>query len=435
MKRIMYEWNQFLKEFKMDDKYQNTDVVSKAQVQAEIQKLIDQNSNLHASGRPIDPQLLNKTLKENKIEDIIEKETDIRQQAKVFDGLKFAYFGSQSDPAKILEIIKVARGEPLTSFSTPTKPKKMTKEEKEPEKKERNKWEELVLSYDFTTAKEIITHNIEITHKFALLYQKSLYSKLLISLALFTGSSVATTREPDKFNPSKANKSVFQKSGPFQTSGVLLSGMGGLKIENLNVNYRRMYELFYLIRRFFLEEQLANDMEDSALSLSGEMYNDLKDFIYFMATEIRRKFIAIEKISDPEKPTKRNYQDANAILTTLTRIPNEMDFRIFRGMTLPVELFEKMEALLEGGDTLEFEFYDLSSWSTSLQVAEGFAKESHTFEGYQVIFSIDPPKRGVYIGEYSMYTEEQEFITGGKVLVDEFHRLHDETIILRCKQI
>jgi len=422
MKRIMNEWKQFLKEFKMDDKYQDTNVVNKAQVQAEVQKLIDQNSNLHASGRPINPQLLNKTLKENKIEDIIEKETDIRQQAKVFDGLKFAHFASRSELAKMLEIIQIARGEPISLIL-----------DNAPELKE--VWEELVLSYDLATAKKIITHNIDITHKFALLYQNSFYSKLLISLALFTGSSVATTREPDKFNPSKANKSVFQKSGPFQTSGVLLHSMGGLKIENLNVNYRRMYELFYLIKRFFLKEQVVNDMEDSASSLSGEMYNDLKDFIYFMATEVRRKFITIEKISDPEKPTKRNYQDANTILTTLARIPNEMDFRIFRGMTLPVELFEKMEALLEGGDTLEFEFYDLSSWSTSLDIAEGFSKDVFTSESYQVIFSTDTPKRGVYIGEYSMYTEEQEFITGGKVLVEELHRLHDETIILRCKQI
>ena len=210
--------------------------------------------------------------------------------------------------------------------------------------------------------------------------------------------------------------------------------MGGFKIENLNVNYRRMYELFYLIKRFFLKEQLANDMEDSSSSLSGELYNDLKDFIFLMVTEVRRKYIAIKNISDPEKPTKRNYQDANTILTTLARIPNETDFRIFRGMTLPVELFEKMKALLEGGDTLEFEFYDLSSWSVSLEIAEGFAKDSHTFEGYQVVFSIDPPKRGVYIGEYSMYTEEQEFITGGKVLVDELYKLQDETIILRCRQ-
>lgn len=401
----------------MDDKYKDTNVVNKAQVQAEIQKMIDQNSNLHVSGRPIDPQLLNKTLKENKIEDII-KEADIAQQAKVFDQLKYAYFGSQSELVQILEMIKIARGEPMNFGTTGGE-----------------QWEELILGYDFTTAKEIIAHNITITHKFALLYSKSLYSKLLISLALFTGSSVATTREPDKFDPSKVNKSVFQNNGPFQTSGVSRVAMGGFKIENLNNNYRRMYELFYLINRYFLTELVANDMEDSSLSLSGEVYNDLKDFIYFMATGIRRKFINIKEISDPIRPTKRDYQDANTILRSLATMPNEDEFRIFRGMTLPVELFEKMEALLEGGDTLEFKFYDLSSWSVSLEVAEGFAKDSHTFEGYPVIFSIDPPKRGVYIGEYSMYTEEQEFITGGKVLVDELYRLQDETIILTCKQI
>ncbi len=417
MKKILNEWNKFLKEFKMDDKYKDTNVVNKAQVQAEIQKLIDQNSNLHASGRPIDPQLLNKTLKENKIEDIIDKETDISQQAKVFDQLKFAYFGSQSELVQILEMIKIARGSPM-NFDT----------------SDREQWEELILGYDLNGAKEIITHNIGITHKFALLYQKSIYSKLLISLALFTGSSVATTREPDKFDPSKANKSVFQKNGPFQTSGVPRVSMGGLKIENLNVNYRRMYELFYLIKRFFLKEQLANDMEDSSSSLSGELYNDLKDFIFFMATEVRRKYITIKNISDPEKPTKRNYQDANTILTTLARMPNEVDFRIYRGMTLPAELFEKMKALVEGGNTLEFEFYDLSSWSTSLEVAEGFAKDSHTFEGYQVIFWIDPPKRGVYIGEYSMYTEEREFITGGKVLVEKIEYIPNTVPILICRQ-
>ncbi len=402
----------------MDDKYKDTNVVNKAQVQAEIQKLIDQNSNLHASGRPIDPQLLNKNLKENKIEDIIEKETDIKQQVKVFDNLETAYFGFRSELAQILEMIKIARGEPM-NFDT----------------SDREQWEELILEYDFNRAKEVIAHNIGITHKFALLYQKSTYSKLLVSLALFTGSSVATTREPDKFDPSKTNKSVFDNNDPFQTGSQGVRRAHGLKLVSLNEKYSRMYELLFLIKRFFLKEQLANDMEDSASSLSGEMYNDLKDFIFFMATEVRRKYITIKNISDPEKPTKRNYQDANAILTTLARMPNEVDFRIYRGMTLPAELFEKMKALVEGGNTLEFEFYDLSSWSTSLEVAEGFAKDSHTFEGYQVIFWIHPPKRGVYIGEYSMYTEEQEFITGGKVLVEKIEYIPNTVPILICKQI
>ena len=418
MKKILNEWNKFLKEFKMDDKYGDTDVVSKAQVQAEIQKLIDQDSNLHASGRPIDPQLLNKTLKENKLEDIIEKETNIKQQVKAFDDLKIAYFGFRSKLAQILEMIKIARGEPM-DFDTP----------------ERNEeWEAMILEYDFNAAKEIIAHNIGITHKFALLYQKSIYSKLLVSLALFTGSSVATTREPDKFDPSKANRSIFDGNDPFQTGSQGVRSDSSLKLVNLNEKYSRIFELLFLIKRFFLKEQLADDMEDSVSSLSGEMYNDLKDFIFFMATEVRRKYIAIKNISDPEKPTKKNYQDANTILTTLAKMPNKDDFRIYRGMTLPVELFEKMKALVEGGNTLEFEFYDLSSWSISLEVAEQFAKDSHTFEGYQVIFLVDAPKRGVYIGDYSIYPEEREFITGGKVLVERIHDLPGTAPILACRQ-
>ena len=115
-------------------------------------------------------------------------------------------------------------------------------------------------------------------------------------------------------------------------------------------------------------------------------------------------------------------------------MPNELDFRIYRGMTLPAELFEKMKALVEGENTLEFEFYDLSSWSTSLAVAEGFAKDSHTFEGNQVIFLIDTPKRGVYIGEYSMYAEEREFLTGGKVLVERIEYIPNTAPILICRQ-
>ena len=216
----------------MDDKYKDTNVVNKAQVQAEIQKLIDQNSNLHASGRPIDPQLLNKNLKENKIEDIIEKETDIKQQVKVFDNLETAYFGFRSELAQILEMIKIARGEPM-NFDT----------------SDREQWEELILEYDFNRAKEVIAHNIGITHKFALLYQKSTYSKLLVSLALFTGSSVATTREPDKFDPSKTNKSVFDNNDPFQTGSQGVRRAHGLKLVSLNEKYSRMYELLFLIKR------------------------------------------------------------------------------------------------------------------------------------------------------------------------------------------
>ncbi|MHC4691005.1 MAG: hypothetical protein ACYS5F_15470, partial [Planctomycetota bacterium] len=64
MKKILDEWNEYLDEFKMPDQAPADDMVSAAEVKAQIQNAINKFANLHASGRPIDKRLLGGALNE-----------------------------------------------------------------------------------------------------------------------------------------------------------------------------------------------------------------------------------------------------------------------------------------------------------------------------------------------------------------------------------
>lgn len=436
MKKILNEWNNFLKEFKMDDKYKDTNVVNKAQVQAEIQKMIDQNSNLHVSGRPIDPQLLNKTLKENRIKDYLENETDIKDLVKVFDGLKDLDVSRDTmvNMDKMLRPIAKARGGSMEALlARSTWPDTMDNHDKE-------LWMNSILDYNFEEAIANIRHNVDIVYKFAPLYEKSLYHKIIVSIILFTGSSVAVTRQPEKFDPMKANL-VLGGGGQFNTSGARNpANKNKLKLETLNQHYKRMYSIFRHFNRYFSDETWTNNMKDSADSLKHPMYADLKKFVNFMASEVYRKINFIKYISDYKPPAKKDYQDANTILTHLARIPVTDEFRVFRGIAVPKQVIRNMQTTLQNPEDrhiLEFDFHEISSWSIDLDVAEEFARSSnidnYDEEGAVIMFSLRPPRRGTYLGEYSVYPTEEEFVTGGKVLVRNIEEYFG-AYILECVQ-
>ena len=136
-------------------------------------------------------------------------------------------------------------------------------------------------------------------------------------------------------------------------------------------------------------------------------------------------------------PDQEDYEVAKDILTKLAKKPSKYNFRVYRGMYIKGSLFP--EGIKEG---MEFNFYDLSSWSRNQTVAINFSTElpqglEREVGDKSVIFTMRM-KRGTYIDYYSAYDGEEEVITGGKVKIVEVTKMEKmQGTILRvlCEQI
>jgi hypothetical protein len=135
-------------------------------------------------------------------------------------------------------------------------------------------------------------------------------------------------------------------------------------------------------------------------------------------------------------PEQEDYEVAKNILIKLAKKPSKYNFRVYRGMYVKGSLFP--EGIKEG---MEFDFYDLSSWSREQNVAINFSTElpqglKREAGDKSIIFTMRM-KRGTYIDYYSAYDEE-EVITGGKVKIVEVTKMEKmQGTILRvlCEQI
>ena len=115
-------------------------------------------------------------------------------------------------------------------------------------------------------------------------------------------------------------------------------------------------------------------------------------------------------------PEQEDYEAAKEILTKLAKKPSKQNDVIYRGMLIKGDLIP--EGIKEG---MEFDFYDISSWSKLRHIAEGFTSESSVTayspgDGDKKVIFAMKMKRGIYIEFYSAFIEE-EVITGGKVRI------------------
>jgi hypothetical protein len=135
-------------------------------------------------------------------------------------------------------------------------------------------------------------------------------------------------------------------------------------------------------------------------------------------------------------PDQEDYEVANDVLKRLAKKPSKYNYRIYRGMYIKASLFP--EGIKEG---MEFDFYDISSWSRDMNVAQNFSTTSPDGKrepGDKMVIFTMRMKRGTYIDYYSAYDGEEEVVTGGKVKileVTELQRLQGTILRVLCEQI
>jgi hypothetical protein len=77
----------------------------------------------------------------------------------------------------------------------------------------------------------------------------------------------------------------------------------------------------------------------------------------------------------------------------------------------------KLQRAINRGESHQFDMKDISSWSTNGFIADGFSKRKLTRTRQQIIF-ISQREKGAYLGDLSGFTNEVEWILGGKMEIE-----------------
>jgi len=132
-------------------------------------------------------------------------------------------------------------------------------------------------------------------------------------------------------------------------------------------------------------------------------------------------------------PTKKMYENANKNMLALCNKKVKGDWTVYRGMYIKDGIDP---SLIKEGMT--FNFYDISSWSTSKSTARSFIEDNYDEPPEsRLLFSLKP-KRGTYIDEYSVFKGEEEFVTGGAVKITKTANLGGHAlqyILIECEQL
>lgn len=434
MKKILDEWNEYLNEFKMPDKAPVDDILSAAEVKAQIQNAINKFANLHASGRPIDKRLLGGALNEAYVEEVLETETKIRENLEKFNELKEI----NSNDVSFLEWM-IDSFAAVSILSSP---------------RARKLGERLMESDVKETLYRIYYHlknNVDILYNFAIWLESSNYYKVIVALALFTGSNVGTIRDPEQYVSELARKRIF-------TGGDIFSITGDSETRN-NFQFRYLssqYRLLIPILRFYKRQVYKPSIQfvDNTFKKGNYKYferyevlepffnspnfEQVKRFYSLLSTEIIPKLDAINKIGN-KRPSKEDYKNSSEILKQLSSMPHTGDEILYRGMALPKATAEGMDTMATRDKTeFVFSFYDISSWSVDEDTAIDFAIDSagNNPDSIPIMFIIPNPRRGILLGQYSIFPNEEEFISGGdvKVVSGEYDQAN-EILRLTCEQI
>ena len=478
MKKIYDNWrgellNEFAPSYGIEDEEAGIEqyiTPTSELVQAAIQAAIDDSRGYHASGRAIDSRLLQGLLKENDAKQMVESmrsnsddyirrlniaEAELRSIKDDLTNLRRIYNWRFKAPASgnNLPVADLAFSRYLRGL--------------------------FMDSSKFQRYKE----NIEnATEALGSLLESNRYG-IIHAIRLFTGESVSTVRDPSTFDPKYA-KIMSDGNGLQLKKGVLRKFIPDIMVTNEDsIRFNGKDILMAIIDhvmslvsptvKFELEEitsdkgrELLTDYLQKIVDIVKKINAEDKEILYdvpyrkrtmmsIMSAKISHstrsgKFLelmkSIERVKSMlpiyqrffdnfvkilGKPTKDDYESANKILKTMARRKVKGDYQIYRGMYLKGDA--RPEALEKG---MEFDFYEISSWSTSAPTAHGFITPSDGKRGtgdLKLLFSMKA-KRGTYIDFYSAFNGEQEFITGGKVrVIDIIDRALATEII--CEQL
>ena len=483
MKKIYDSWrndvlNEFAPSYGIEDEEVDIEqymTPSSDLVQNAIQDAIDVNIGLHASGRPINRNLLQGLLKENDAKQLVDSMRGLREDDYLRKlTLSPPHFenatGRLNDITNIYAAAERSQG---NSIAVAYSPLEMYMNN---------------LFMDTSRFQEFKENINNATEAFGLLLNSNRYD-IVHAIRLFTGESVSTVRKPPEFDPklaksmekNRANKrKVLEKILPdIPIKGPVISEFDPTDydvaqsfLSIINHVFRGTYVSFTSIMEKMSSSEGKEKLTsyfDKVIEIAKSEFTkpEMRITVYQKKSFVKmsemvghstksRKFQeflgSIDRIKSLipiyqrflehhtnflSTPDQEDYEVAKDILTKLAKKPSKYNFRVYRGMYIKGSLFP--EGIKEG---MEFDFYDLSSWSRNQTVAINFSTElpqglKREVGDRSVVFTMRM-KRGTYIDYYSAYDGEEEVITGGKVKILEVTKMEKmQGTILRvlCEQI
>ena len=475
MKKIYDNWrggvlNEFAPSYGIEDEEANIEqymTPSSDLVQKAIQDAIDANKGLHASGRPIDSRLTQGLLKENDVKELIDSMRGLREDDYLRKlTLTPVHFenatGRLTDMTNIYAAAERSQGNSIAIAVSPL---------------ERYMNNLFMDTKRFQEYKENVNNA---TEAFGLLTYSNRYD-IVQAIRLFTGESVSTVRNPPDFKPDLAKslagsrvskREVLEKILP----EIAIKGTDYNVVQTfisiLNHVFRGTYVSFTSIiekisspegkqkltayfdkvieiakSEFTKPEMRISVHQKKNFAVMAKMVGHStksRKFQEFLGSidQIKSMIPIYQRFHEHYKkflgtPDLEDYEVANDVLKMLAKKPSKYNYRIYRGMYLKASVLP--EGIKEG---MEFNFYDISSWSRDMNIAQTFSTtipEGHKREAgdKSVIFTMRM-KRGTYIDHYSAYDGEEEVVTGGKVKileVTELQKMQGTILRVLCEQI
>jgi len=474
MKKIYNNWrddvlNEFAPSYDLDDQEVDIDqymTPSSDLVQKAIQGAIDANKGLHASGRPINPSLIQGLLKENDVKVLVDSMRGLREddylRKLTLTPVDFENAtGRLTDMTNIYAAAERSQGNSIAIAASPLG---------------------RYMNNLFMDAKRFQEYRENInnaTEAFGLLLTSNRYD-IIQAIRLFTGESVSTVRNPPDFNPDLAKslagsrvskREVLDKILPeISIKGTVYNSTQSF-VSILNHVFRGTYVSFTSIIEKISSpkgKQKLTDYFDKVIEIAKSEFtkpemrisvHQKKSFAVMAkmvghSTKSRKfqEFLgSIDRIKSMipiyqrfhehyEKflgaPDQEDYEVANDVLKRLAKKPSKYNYRIYRGMYIKASLFP--EGIKEG---MEFYFYDISSWSRDMNIAQSFSTtppDGKIEAGDKMVIFTMRMKRGTYIDYYSAYDGEEEVVTGGKVKileVTELQKMQGTILRVLCEQI
>jgi hypothetical protein len=475
MKKIYDSWrndvlNEFAPSYGIEDEEVDIEqymTPSSDLVQKAIQDAIDVNMGLHASGRPINRNLLQGLLKENDAKELINSMRGLRED-DYLRKLTLTPADFENATGRLNDVLKIYRAAIRSEGNSIALADESLKRYMDNVFMDTARFQEL---------KENINNA---TEAFGLLLNSNRYD-IIHAIRLFTGESVSTVRNPSEFNPERAKpmeKNIINKrkiltkvlpemavkGTDFEVAQTFMSILShanrgrskgfidGITQVHSPEGKEKLTAYFDKVIEIAKSEFTKPEMRITVYQKKGfvkmsemvgystksrkfqEFLGSLERIMSMIPTYQRFREYYENFLSTPEQ---EDYEVAKNILIKLAKKPSKYNYRVYRGMYVKGSLFP--EGIKEG---MKFDFYDLSSWSREQNVAINFSTElpqglKREVGDKSVIFTMRM-KRGTYIDYYSAYDGEEEVITGGKVKIVEVTKMEKmQGTILRvlCEQI
>ena len=479
MKKVYDNWrNEILNEFAPSYGIEDTEAgieqyitPTSDVVQKTIQDAIDKSRGYHASGRPIDPKLLQGSLNENRLEDLVGVMRDDSSD----------YIRKISMSPKEIELA-LSRLQDMRKMYTQTKNSTKATIMVPETATVRFLTSIFVNEKEFQKYKESV---IAASEAFGSILRSNKY-ELIVAVRLFTGASVPTVRNPTQFDASKAKEPLLSGGLSSREKRKVIRRLlssdlneesrtaflsivdhvytmnsptvrNGIFMATIPKSIEKMTQLFDYIIELYNKIKSTHDMDkadDPFLRKMSSMtvlrIKVAAEAIGYSTKSKQFKMLlkGFERIASMipiyEKffkhyvaflgvPTKKMYENANKNMLALCNKKVKGDWTVYRGMYIKDGIDP---SLIKEGMT--FNFYDISSWSTSKSTARSFIQDNYDEPPEsRLLFSLKP-KRGTYIDEYSVFKGEEEFVTGGAVKITKTANLGGHAlqyILIECEQL